>query len=321
MNHRTVRRKPSSIEVAARHPVSRSIRAGDPTQTFVSQDRRSIVDHTGSSSMFRIPRMIETTSRRLDWRPASGLLLYSSYNRGHKGGNWAMPVFGMNPDPVLRAKEDFPTLPHDQEVLTSYEIGEKATFWNGRGKLNSSIYYYKYHNYQVFSLRNAVQELFNRDARVSGGETELTWTPTEGLLLQVGSAFMWTRTVYDVPLPTGPADRQMPLSPDLTVNLLARYSWHLGHGRLAAQVNGRWTDSFYFYAANEPVTRQGAYSTVDARLSYLTPDGHWEFAVWGKNLANTNYYNFRLDVGSLSYCGCGIAAPRTVGGTVSWRMN
>lgn len=232
-----------------------------------------------------------------------------------------MPVFGMNPDPALRATLNFPTLPHDQEVLTSYEIGEKATFWNGRAKLNSSVYYYDYHNYQVFSLRDAVQELFNRDAKISGAETEFTWTPTDGLFMQLGSALMWERKVEDVPLPTGPADRKMPLSPRVTANALVRYSWPAAGGRIAAQVNGRWTDSFYFYAANEPITRQGSYSTVDARLSYQTGDGRWEFALWGKNLADTDYYNFRLDVGSLSYCGCGVAAPRTVGGTVSWRMD
>jgi iron complex outermembrane receptor protein len=256
----------------------------------------------------------------LDWHVRNGLMLYGSYNRGHKGGNWAMPVFGLNPDPVLRAKLNFPGLPHDQEVLTSYEVGEKATFWGGRAKLNSSVYYYDYHNYQVFSLRDAVQQLFNRNASVSGGETEFTLTPTEGLLIQLGSAFMWERTVRNVPLPTGPADRQMPLSPDLTANALVRYSWPALGGRIAAQASAHWTDSFFFYAANEPITRQGAYSVVDARLSYTTGDDRWEFALWGKNLANTDYYNFRLDVGSLSYCGCGIAPPRWVGGTVSWHL-
>lgn len=255
----------------------------------------------------------------IDWKPVDGLLLYASYNRGHKGGNWAMPVFGLNPDPGLRATQDFPGLPHDQEVLTSFELGEKLTFWDGRARLNASVYYYDYKNYQVFSLRNAVQQLFNRDAKISGGEAELTLNPTEGLNIVMGTSVMWTKTVQDVPLPTGPADREMPLSPDLTANALVRYAWDALGGKIAVQGDVFWTDSFFFYAANEPITRQSAYAVTNARISYTTADERWELALWAKNLTNTDYYNFRLDVGSLSYCGCGIAPPRWVGGTLSFR--
>ena len=257
----------------------------------------------------------------VDWKPVKGLLLYASYNRGHKGGNWAMPVFGLNPDPAIRATQDFPGLPHDQEVLTSYEIGEKYTFWDGRARLNASVYYYDYHNYQVFSLRNAVQQLFNRDATISGGEAELTLNPTEGLNIILGTALMWKKTVKNVPLPTGPANREMPLSPDVTVNALMRYSWDAVGGKFAVQGDMHWTDSFYFYAANEPITRQKGYAVANARVSYTTADDRWEFALWAKNFTNKDYYNFRLDVGSISYCGCGIAPPRWIGGTASFRWH
>jgi iron complex outermembrane recepter protein len=255
----------------------------------------------------------------VDWKPAPGLLFYASYNRGHKGGNWAMPVFGLNPDPVLRATLDYPSLPVDQEVLTSYEVGAKATFWDGRARLNVSAYYYDYNDYQVFSLRGAVQQLFNRDASISGGEAELSLAPMDGLNITVGTAVMWKKTVKNVPLPLGPADQEMPLSPDVTANALVRYAWSAFGGELAIQADANWTDGFYFYAVNSPVTFQGAYAVANGRISYTAADERWDLSLWVKNLTDTDYFNFRLDVGSLSYCGCGVAAPRQIGGTVSFR--
>ena len=266
-------------------------------------------------------KVFENVSARaeIDWKPARGLLFYASYSRGHKGGNCAMPVFGLNPDPVARAALDYPQLPVKQEVLIAYELGAKTTFWDGKARLNASVYYYDYRDYQVFSLRGAVQQLFNRDAKVSGGEAELTLAPMPGLDITLGSAVMWKKTVEKVPLPLGPADQEMPLSPDLTANALVRYSWDVAGGKAAVQGDVHWTDGFYFYAVNSPITHQGAYAVTNARISYTTADDHWDFALWVKNLTDTDYYNFRLDVGALGYCGCGIAPPRQAGATVSYR--
>ena len=256
---------------------------------------------------------------QLDWRPSDDWLFYVSYNRSHKGGNWAMPVFGMNPDPDLRVIESYPSLPHDEEILNAYEVGAKGDLWNGKARLNGSIYYYDYRDYQVFSLRNAVQTLSNRDATVSGAEIELTLNPFRGLDIILGASAMWEKTVEDVPLPTGPANRDMPMSPDYTINALVRYTWSAFSGSLAVQADAMWTDDFYFYAFNEPITFQDSYSLANARVSYTSGDEDWQIAFWVKNLTDEEYDVFKLDVAVVSYCGCQPALPRWVGGTVSYR--
>jgi len=154
---------------------------------------------------------------------------------------------------------------------------------------------------------------------VSGGEAELSLAPLPGLDITLGSAVMWKKRVEKVPLPLGPADQDMPLSPDLTANALVRYAWDVAGGKVAVQGDVHWTDGFYFYAVNSPITYQGAYAVANARVGYTTADDHWDFALWVKNLTDTDYYNFRLDVGALGYCGCGIAPPRQAGATVSYR--
>jgi iron complex outermembrane receptor protein len=265
----------------------------------------------------------ENVSARLelDWHVNEEWMLYGSYNRGHKAGNFAAPTFGVPADPAFRANVLPNILPHDEEVLTSTEVGAKGSFWEGRARLNASIYYYDYKDYQVFSLQNAAQAIFNRDATVSGGEIELTLNPMQGLDMVMGVSSMWEKTVENVPLPTTSADRELPMSPDLTFNGLVRYEWQAFDGYLAVQADVKWTDEFYFYALNEPVTKQDSYAVTNARVSYTTSDNKWQVAAWVKNIGETDYNNFALDIGLLGMCSCSPSAPRWVGGSVKYQWD
>jgi iron complex outermembrane receptor protein len=255
----------------------------------------------------------------LDWHISEDWMIYGSYNRGHKAGNFAAPTFGVSADPDFRANILPTILPHDEEVLTSTEIGAKGSFWGGKARLNASIYYYDYKDYQVFSLQNAAQAIFNRDATISGGELELTLNPVQGLDVMLGMSSMWDKTVEDVPLPSISADREMPMSPDYTFNGLVRYEWSAFNGYIALQGDVKWTDEFYFYALNEPVTKQDSYAVTNARVSYTTNDEKWSFALWGKNLGETDYNQFALDIGLLGMCSCSPSAPRWIGGYVKYQ--
>lgn len=256
---------------------------------------------------------------QLDWRPNDEWLYYASYNRGHKSGNWAMPVFGLEADPTAREEVNYPSLPHDEEVLESYEVGAKGSFHDGLAVFNASVFYYDYTDYQVFSLRNASQILFNRDATVSGGELELKLNPMTGLDVVFGASSIWEKTVENVPLPTGSGDRDLPQSPDFTFNTLIRYEWPVFDGAMAVQTDYSWTDDFFFYAINEPVTHQDSYGVANARVSYTSGDESWQVALWAKNVLDEEYSAFRLDVSSLAICSCAPAAPRWIGATASYR--
>jgi iron complex outermembrane receptor protein len=87
-------------------------------------------------------------------------MLYASVNRGAKGGGWSAPVSGAV-DPTA--------LPYKQETLASCELGEKLTFWDGRARLNSALFYYDYRNYQGFFLQGLTNVVRNVDANVKGG--------------------------------------------------------------------------------------------------------------------------------------------------------
>lgn len=254
----------------------------------------------------------------LDWRPNDDWLYYLSYNRGHKAGNFAAPVFGVPADPTFRSQVFPRIIPHDEEVLSSYETGFKGRFADGRARMNASAFYYDYDDYQVFFLQTLAQAIFNRDATVTGAELELTLAPMTGLEILLGVSSLFEAKVKDVPLPTGQiVDRRLPLSPDLTLNGLVRYEWPALGGALSVQADYKWSEHFYHTALNEPVTYEPAFGVGNARLGYRNGDASWQFALWVKNVTDEKYGAFRLDIGALGMCGCAYGTPRTYGVTVS----
>ena len=241
---------------------------------------------------------------QLNYAPDANTLFYAGYTRGHKGGNWSGPIF----PPI-----DVSSLPHRQEVLTSYEAGAKIRFLDGRATLNGSVFYYDYKDYQAFAIVNLVQKIFNVDATNYGGEVEFKVNPTRGLDLAVSAAVSHSK-VKDVPLPDGAlADRELPNAPGLSLTGFARYSFDALGGKLAGQANVNYVGSHYLTALNEPTNFQKAYTTVDLRVDYTFP------GAFVRNVNNEKYRIWGLDVSALSYAASIYGQPRTFGVTLGWK--
>jgi len=235
----------------------------------------------------------------IDYKPDNTTLVYASYTRGHKGGNWTAPVF----PPIFPDQ-----FAHKQEVLTSYEVGLKKRFLNGRGTFNVSGFYYDYHNYQAFSLINIAQTITNVDATVYGGEAELKLTPFTGLDLGLNASTIHSK-VKDIVLPDGESvNRKLPNAPTITLSGLARYAWDFAGGQMAMQASGQYKSDYYLTVLNEPVNREKKWATLDLRLSWTSPNDRFELAVYGDNVTSTRYRVWALDVSSLSL-GMQVYAP------------
>jgi iron complex outermembrane receptor protein len=235
----------------------------------------------------------------VDYKPDTTTLIYLSYTRGHKGGNWTAPVFPPI-DPSLFA--------HKQEVLTSYEAGLKKRFLGGRATFNVSGFYYDYHNYQAFSLINIAQTITNVNATVYGGEAELKLTPMDGLDLGLNASTIHSN-VKDIVLPDGEhVDRKLPNTPTVTLSGLARYAWNFAGGQMAIQASGQFKSDYYLTVLNEPVNHEKKWATLDLRLSWTAPNDRLELAVYGDNVTSTRYRVWGLDVSSLSL-GMQVYAP------------
>lgn len=247
----------------------------------------------------------------LDWRPSENTLTYVSVTRGHKAGNFAQPVF----------VPSFSLIPHDEEILTSYEIGYKGSLADGRVRINAAAFLYDYEDYQAFSLQGLEQAIFNKDATIKGAEIEVTWlTPIEGLEILFGASVL-DGEVEDVSLPSGEVvDRDMPQAPDYSLNGLIRYEWSAFGGLMSAQVDANYNDDSYFSVFNGPAELQDAYSVANANISYTTNDRRFKITGFVKNLADEEYKLYTLDVSAISAIQNSYAPPRWYGATITYNF-
>ncbi|HYE48634.1 MAG TPA: TonB-dependent receptor [Azospirillaceae bacterium] len=250
----------------------------------------------------------------LDWRPVDDVLAYASVNRGTKGGNWAAPVLPSGP--VEGIERD---LPHDKEVLTSYELGVKSTVLGGSTRINAAAFYYDYDDYQAFTLQNVSQSIGNRNAVAKGFELELTTAPAEGLEVQLGVSLL-DGEVEDIRLPEGgTADRDLPQMPGLGLNGLVRYAWPVLGGEAVAQGDFKYSDSFYFTVLNSAIDREPSYLVGNLRLSFTSGDERWQAALFVNNVTDERYRTYTLDASALGFALDSFAPPRWFGASIAYR--
>jgi iron complex outermembrane receptor protein len=246
---------------------------------------------------------------QVNWRPVDGTLLYLSYNRGIKGGNWSLDPLGG----VLAQN-----LKHKEEVLDAYELGLKTDLFGGIARLNASAFYYDYHDYQAFSITGLTPQVSNSDADATGGEIEFVANPITGLDLMLGAAFI-DSTVDAVPdVFGGTVKADLPNAPSVSINALARYEWPAFGGALSAQVDGIWNDDQFLEGTNSEVSFEPSYSVWNANVSYRTGDEHVRATVYVKNFTDEEYRLYDLDLGLIGFIEQVFAPPRQFGLTLTY---
>ncbi|HVO45225.1 MAG TPA: TonB-dependent receptor [Steroidobacteraceae bacterium] len=243
---------------------------------------------------------IGTGKVELDYKPVEDVLAYASWNRGAKGGGWSAPTAGPV-DPL--------TLPYNMERLTSIELGFKSTFWDGRARLNGSIFHYDYKNYQGFFLDVATQVVENVDAHVKGGELEFAVVPVHGLNLQLGVSHLES-LVPHVPTPAGDiVPAEMPQAPHWSFNAVARYEWPLLGGIASVETDAKWNSRQYLELINAPVDLQSSYALINGRAGFGTSDNRWQVDAFIKNAANKFYRMYNLDLSGFIGVNQGVYGP------------
>ncbi len=263
---------------------------------------------------------IPTGKVELDYKIDHDNLLYASVNRGAKGGGWSAPSSGyvnLNPSytflPVLN-------LNYNEERLTSYETGFKSTFWDGKARLNGSVFYYDYKDYQGFFLDVATQIVENINATVKGSELELALAPMRGLNVQLGVSWLDTRA-EDVPTPSGIlVTSQLPQAPPWSFNAVARYEWPALGGQMSVESDAKWNKAQYLELVNAEDDLEHSYVVANARVAYTSGSGAWEYSAYCKNFTDRWYRVYNLDLsGFLGIDQSVFGAPRTFGASVAYR--
>ncbi|MBO9707372.1 MAG: TonB-dependent receptor [Caulobacter sp.] len=272
----------------------------------------------------------------LNYKPDESTLLFASWNRGIKGGN-----FTLNPNVVAS------NFRHRPETLNAYELGAK---WSNAGRtlrLNATAYHYDYKDYQTFAMPGGTPQVGNSDATATGAELEAVIRPISGLNISLGAT--WETSKVDavqaagsqyltVLVPGSPApqycgdqgngnyfcdypvkiikDAQLPNAPKYSLNYLARYDFDAFGGNLAAQIDGVWYDKQYLELTNGRSSLQPAYNVTNASLIWTAPDDRYTLELFAHNIFDKAYRAYALNMGPLGTTAT-YAKPETYGASIS----
>tara|TARA_R110000787_G_scaffold31970_2_gene84601 strand:- start:168 stop:518 length:351 start_codon:yes stop_codon:yes gene_type:complete len=110
---------------------------------------------------------------------------------------------------------------------------------------------------------------------------------------------------------------EMPNAPGYSINFSSRYSWSGLNGLWAFQFDGVSNDSQYLEVTNGETARESAYSVFNTNISYTNNSNAWTLTLWMKNITNTEYRIYNLDLGRLGATSF-YAPPRWTGLTLSY---
>ena len=244
---------------------------------------------------------------QLEYRPTEDALLYFGVNRGTKAGSYNAQLNGGLPTPPSAIR-------YGDETLTNYEGGFKLAFADRKIRLNGSVYYYDYKNYQSFLFTGVSGVVINADARTVGGELTLQANPFRGFDIALSVSKLDAK-VKNVPLRVGGPivrDVKPTYAPENQASALVRYAWAMFGGTMAVKGDAAYSSSYYYNLRNFSADRYGGYVLVDAGVSWTTRDDHLELGFDVSNLTDKRIGIQGFDLATL--CGCNEVSyklPRT----------
>jgi len=274
----------------------------------------------------------------LNYKPNSDMLVFLSWNRGIKGGNW-----------TLSADVTPASFRHKPEKLSSFEGGVKWASDSGALRVNATGYHYIYEDYQAFSVLGGLPQVSNSDARATGAELELFWQPNDRFNANFGATWQ-TNKVDEVSGPQaqfGPefspgapnaqycvnqrdgsffcdfpqntiTDAKLPNAPKFSFNYLLRYNFDALAGNIAAQFDGVWYDKQYLEVTNGRSSLQPSYNVSNASLTWTSDSERVSLQLFGRNIFDKAYRAYTLNLGILGTTSV-YAKPATYGANVTLR--
>jgi iron complex outermembrane receptor protein len=267
----------------------------------------------------------------LQYQFTQNIMTYASVASGFKSGDFNGSF--LSTVPVEIALQLTPVKP---EHVTTYEVGGKTTFFEGRLLFDAAAFYNQYNDLQVFVLVNPpagdtqgalpVNVLDNaQSAHTEGVEAQIEVRPISPLTASVQLGFLNTRLDHYVAdrAPGTPdySGNQLPSSPHFSLSALVDYKVPLSHGGLDFQFSAAYKSSQFFDTTNDPYITQGPYWIENVRVGYTLPNPKWEVAMFVRNLADAHYYLDKFDLTSPFGFIQGITGqPRFIGGEINYKF-
>ena len=211
----------------------------------------------------------------------------------------------------------------DSETITSFELGYKAEFLEGRMRLNAALFYYEVDDIQftaVGGVDNSIQLVNAEQGSGQGGELDIEWAITDNFAVTVGAGYADTE-IEDSSLRVGPCGsgactvrnpidgdglvfvdgNPFPQAPETTFNFTASWTVPVGHeSELFAFTDWSYQGDtqLFLYDAAEFVT-DGQFEG-GLRLGWRLRDGSYEIALFGRNITDEENVQGAIDFNNLT---------------------
>jgi len=218
----------------------------------------------------------------LDYRLGARSMLYGLVSRGFKGGAFNSTA-NFRADILDGSGRAIAVRP---EVITDYEAGIKTDIVPGRLRVNASVFYYDYKDYQTNQLvlgGAALQVLSNLPkANLYGAELEVTAEPIKNLTFNLGAGLLHS----EIKKALDPAlvGNKLPLAEDFNWNALVKYDIETSIGTFSPEVSAKHTGAYY--GTKENTQKLGDYTLFNARIGFESAGGKYYGSVWGTNLGD-----------------------------------
>lgn len=211
-------------------------------------------------------------------------MVYVSYSEGFKVGG--VNTSDCNP-------------PWNPETVDAWEIGYKASFFEGATSLRMAAFQYDYSDFQVAQVIGIQGFISNAgDAEIDGLEVELTSRLNEHW--RINAAVTLLDSAYGHFLNTDTLRRELGLlqnrgnplnnAPERSVNLGIAYETPFANvGRLVVSVDASMRSRVYYREFGNKDDSQGAYTIVNLNLNWFSPDERWSARLFMRNATDEEY--------------------------------
>jgi outer membrane receptor protein involved in Fe transport len=271
---------------------------------------------------------------KLSYRFNEEVMVYASAANGYKAGGFNLSRVTLPSDPTatslagqLGLLGDYDTH-FPRETVESGEVGIKTTLFDKTLRLNASLFYQKYTDFQLNTFTGIQFVVTSLNKVVSKGlDVDFAWaTPITGLTIAGGITQDLTNIDdFGNALPDfcgGPGNgctardnNRLSFAPlwsgALSASYLLPVSGSLG---IRTSVEEKYNSSYNTGSDLDPRKIQEGFGLLNARIGFGALDESWAIEAWGANLADKYYYAvafdspFQFDT-ITSYLG----APRTFG--------
>lgn len=293
-------------------------RAAEPSRNTYRPDDGAAGTATSPSKAAAMPEQ-EITWNIFDFRFTADYklnddsMVYGSISSGFRGGSFQnVPVDANNV--LLPGFQNF----YDPEKLISYEVGTRNDLFNKRLRVNASVYYYDYRDYQyaynaLVYVGQDPDSLFNNftvnagKASTIGLDLETRFLLTERDELALNGSYIKSE-LGTLTLPGGNIvipgtggltaqdqanllkGKQLRRAPTWAISPSYRHRFDLGTaGSLTAGVDVHWEDKSFinnpsFNAGVNKLITQPSYHKSNLTLSYDSQDGKFNVSGFARNL-------------------------------------